>query len=110
MRKPCLSDKLPVDVKCRSAEKISLRQISIIAHVFEQTGECVFIMSLDFKFITANQQALQLLGYEKYQLSTLPVEEIIQFDEPFSRGDLLEKNLNFVGIHAKEKERFHASC
>ncbi|MGB7874666.1 MAG: hypothetical protein WBL25_09805, partial [Anaerolineales bacterium] len=29
--------------------------------LFEQTGVCIFIISLDFHYITANQQALNLL-------------------------------------------------
>ena len=45
--------------------------------LFEQTGECVFIIGLDFKLITANPQALRLLGYEDHQLTGLPVEEIM---------------------------------
>ncbi len=96
-------DKLPVDVDVQVGGKnVSAADIDFRA-VFEQAGECVFILSLDFKFITANQKALQLLGYEKYQLSTLPVEEIVQFDEPFSRGDLLDKNLNFLESTLKKK-------
>ena len=96
-------DKLPVEVDVQvSGKNDSAADVDFRA-VFEQAGECVFIMSLDFKLITANQNALQLLGYEKYQLSTLPVEEIVQFDEPFGRGDLLDRNLNFIQSTLKKK-------
>ena len=32
--------------------------------LFDQTGECVFIIGLDLMYIAANQQALQLLGQD----------------------------------------------
>jgi PAS domain S-box-containing protein len=59
--------------------------------LFEQTGECLFIISPDFKFITANQQALRLLGYEESQLTGLPLEEIVVFQAPEEREALLKK-------------------
>jgi PAS domain-containing protein len=34
--------------------------------LFEQTSECVFIISLDFQYLAANQQALSLLGYNEH--------------------------------------------
>ena len=45
--------------------------------LFEQTGECIFIISLDFHYITANQQALSLLGYEEEELVDKSVYEIL---------------------------------
>ena len=45
--------------------------------LFEQTGECIFIISLEFRYITANQQALDLLGYEEYELVNKPVDEVV---------------------------------
>ena len=100
---PMPPEKLPVDVNLQvGGNNNSAADIDFRA-VFEQAVECVFILSLDFKFITANRQAVQLLGYEKYQLSGLPVEEIVQFDEPFGRGDLLDKNLNFLESTLKQK-------
>jgi PAS domain S-box-containing protein len=48
--------------------------------LFEQTGECIFIISLDFHYITANQQALNLLGYEERELVGKPVDEVVSQD------------------------------
>lgn len=48
--------------------------------LFEQTGECIFIISLDFHYITANQQALNLLGYKEEELVNKPVNEILSQD------------------------------
>jgi PAS domain S-box-containing protein len=56
--------------------------------LFEQTGECVFIIGLDFKFVTANPQALRLLGYEEARLTGLPVENIVVLEEPGEREAL----------------------
>src|SRR5688500_4841931 len=54
--------------------------------LFEQTGECVFIIGLDLRYITANQQALSLLGYEEHELIGMPVSEIMSLGEELSRG------------------------
>ena len=48
--------------------------------LFEQTGECVFIIGLDLRYITANQQALSLLGYEERELAGLPVSDVMSLD------------------------------
>jgi PAS domain S-box-containing protein len=55
--------------------------------LFEQTGECIFIISLDFRYITANQQALSLLGYEEEELANKPVDEVLSQDATV-RGEL----------------------
>jgi two-component system, sensor histidine kinase and response regulator len=54
--------------------------------LFEQTGECVFIIGLDLRYITANQQALSLLGYEHHELVGIPVSEVMSLGEELSQG------------------------
>jgi PAS domain S-box-containing protein len=49
--------------------------------LFDQTGECVFIIGLDLCYRAANQQALNLLGYEEHELIGRPVIEIMSQDE-----------------------------
>ena len=56
--------------------------------LFEQTGECIFIISLDFHYITANQQALDLLGYEEHELANKPVDEVV------TQGETLDNELS----------------
>jgi PAS domain S-box-containing protein len=51
--------------------------------LFEQTGECIFIISLDFHYITANQRALDLLGYEAHELVNKLVDEVVTQDATF---------------------------
>ena len=36
--------------------------------LFEQTGDCVFIISLDFKILEVNPQANRMLGYSEGEL------------------------------------------
>ncbi len=54
--------------------------------LFAQTGECVFIIGLDFRYIAANQQALSLLGYEEYELIGKPVSEVMSQDDSLGHG------------------------
>ncbi len=71
--------------------------------LFEQTGECVFIVGLDLKFITANHQALQLIGYDENQLTGLPVDTVIAFQDSSERKYLFEKRSNLSEHTLKKK-------
>ena len=46
--------RLPVDVKVHLAGRNKLGADLDYRALFEQTGECVFIIGLDFRIITAN--------------------------------------------------------
>ncbi len=63
--------------------------------LFEQIGECVFIIGLDFKFITANHWALHLLGYEEHEISGISVRDVVMLDSVDEHEALLDK---YVGI------------
>jgi len=56
--------------------------------LFEQTGECIFIISLDFHYIAANQQALNLLGYEECELINKPVNDVVS-QGAYTEGEIL---------------------
>jgi PAS domain S-box-containing protein len=60
--------------------------------LFEQTGECIFIISLDFHYVTANQQALDLLGYKEEELVNKPVDEVLSQDESLSNAIFAAQN------------------
>ena len=60
--------------------------------LFEQTGECIFIISLDFHYITANQQALNLLGYMEEELVGKPVDEVLSQDESLNNKIFANQN------------------
>ena len=56
--------------------------------LFEQTSECVFIIGLDFRYLTANQQALSLLGYEEYELVGMPASRVMSQDDALGHESL----------------------
>ncbi len=66
--------------------------------LFEQTSECVFIIGLDFCYLAANQQALNLLGYEKYELIGMPVSHVMSQDD-----SLGQKSLSIEESHLYER-------
>ena len=49
--------------------------------LFDQTGECVFIIDLDLHYLAANRQALQLLGYAENEIIGMPVSNVISMGE-----------------------------
>ncbi|MBI5352853.1 MAG: PAS domain S-box protein [Chloroflexi bacterium] len=49
--------------------------------LFEQTGECVFIIDMDLRYLTANRQALLLLGYDEREISGMSVSNVISLGE-----------------------------
>lgn len=61
--------------------------------LFEQTGECVFIIDMDLRYLAANRQALHLLGYDEKEIIGMHVSNVI------SLGELLEPQV-IVGGNA----------
>ncbi|MGZ9166216.1 MAG: PAS domain S-box protein, partial [Anaerolineales bacterium] len=72
--------------------------------LFEQTGECVFIIGLDLRYITANQQALSLLGYEEHELVGMPVSEVMSLGEELGRGTVGSDGSNLSERILKRKD------
>lgn len=72
--------------------------------LFEQTGECVFIIGLDLKYVTANPQALNMLGYEERELAGLPVSEVMSLGEGLGHGPVDNKGLNLSERILKRKD------
>jgi len=96
--------KLPVDIKVQVSGANKIGADLDYRALFEQTGECVFIIGLDFKFITANERALRLLGYEEGQLMGLPVEAIMTLEDSQERESLLEKRQGLSEYTLKKKD------
>ena len=72
--------------------------------LFEQTGECVFIIGLDLRYITANQQALHLLGYEADELVGMPVSKVMSLEEDLARGNNRKTDLDVAERILKRKD------
>ncbi len=83
--------KLPVDIKVHLNQGRTWGESLDYRALFEQTGECVFIIGLNFQILTANTKAMNLLGYDEGELIGMPVEEIMFMDESTDRGLFLEK-------------------
>src|SRR5688572_17724002 len=56
--------------------------------LFDQTGEYVFIIGLDLRYITANQQALSLLGYTEQELVGMSVSQVMSLEEGLGHGNV----------------------
>ena len=72
--------------------------------LFEQTGECVFIIGLDFRYLAANQQALGLLGYEEHELIGKPVSDIMTQDDALGRQSRAGERTNLFERILKRKD------
>jgi PAS domain S-box-containing protein len=72
--------------------------------LFEQTEDCVFIVSFDLRYIAVNPQAVRLLGYTEQELIGKPVNEIL-FQEAHSTSEsILGNTSNLVErlMHCKD--------
>lgn len=72
--------------------------------LFEQTGECVFIIGLDFRYLAANQQALSLLGYTEDELIGMPVSDVMTQDESLGNESLIEERSSLFERILKRKD------
>lgn len=72
--------------------------------LFDQTGESVFIIGLDLCYRAANQQALNLLGYEEHELIGMPVIEIMSQEEQPGTVTLNGDNSNLSERTLKRKD------
>lgn len=55
--------------------------------LFEQSYECIFIISFDLHYLAANPQALALLGYQQDELVGKAVSEVVFSDESLDQDD-----------------------
>ena len=83
-RKPAGKKPLPEVRNIQPGNTLNYRAL------FDQTGECVFIIGLDLTYMAANQQALQLLGYEEKELVGMPVSNVMSLDEQLTHDSLGE--------------------
>jgi PAS domain S-box-containing protein len=72
--------------------------------LFDQTGESVFIIGMDLHYITANQQALDLLGYKKEELMGMPVSAVMLLGGGAESGSVLNDDFNIVERILKRKD------
>jgi PAS domain S-box-containing protein len=74
--------------------------------LFDYTGESVFIIGMDLHYITANQQALDLLGYKKEELIGLPVSAVMLLGGEADNETVMDDGSNMVERILKRKDGF----
>jgi PAS domain S-box-containing protein len=80
---------LPPEIRAKLEKKKNNLEVDQLGRaLFEQTGECVFIIDLDLRYLTANRQALLLLGYDEREISGMSVSNVI------SMGELLDQQIS----------------
>jgi PAS domain S-box-containing protein len=72
--------------------------------LFDQIGECVFIIGMDFRYLAANQQALQLLGYQEHELYGKPVSDVMTQDDALGHDALIGERTNLFERILKRKD------
>ena len=72
--------------------------------LFDQTGESVFIIGMDLHYITANQQALDLLGYKKEELIGLPVSAVMLLGGEADNETVIDDGSNMIERILKRKD------
>lgn len=72
--------------------------------LFEQTGDCVFIIGMDFKIIAVNPQAMRLLGYVDGERWLDSAEDLLNLSDPSCRTLILENRLNIFEHTLRKKD------
>ncbi len=72
--------------------------------LFEQTGECVFIIGMDLRYLAANRQALDLLGYAEDEIMGMHVSDVISMGEPLEQEAILGDEANIYERILKKKD------
>ncbi len=72
--------------------------------LFEQSGECIFIIGLDLRYIAVNRRALNLLGYEENELVGKPVSDVMSQDESLGREFVVRGYTNLNERILKRKD------
>ena len=72
--------------------------------LFDQTGECVFIIGLDLHYLAANRRASNLLGYEEDELIGMPVSKVMSLGESIGHDILVEDQPSLYERILKRKD------
>ncbi|MGD0878353.1 MAG: ATP-binding protein [Anaerolineales bacterium] len=72
--------------------------------LFEQSDDSIFIISLGLRYMAANPQALQLLGYTGIELTGKPVSEVMALDESLGHATVEDDSSNLVERILRRKD------
>ncbi len=99
-----ISQHSPSQKLLAEAQNIELGKNLNYRALFDQTSECVFIIGLDLTYIAANQQSLDLLGYEEKELVGMPVSDVMSLDEQLTHASFLVEGPNLYERILKRKD------
>ena len=88
----------------KSRKKIEWGEDIHYRALFDQTGESVFIIGMDLHYITANRQALDLLGYKKEEIIGMPVSSVMSLSAEADGESSLGDDANMVERILKRKD------
>ena len=97
-------DKLPIDIQVHLKKEQLWAEALDYRALFEQTGECVFIIGLDFKVIAANTKALHLLRYNEGEFIGIPIDSIMTLDASTDRESMLYQKFDSSEQILKRKD------
>ncbi len=96
---------LPADIKAMLKKKTTKWEIDQFGRtLFEQTGECVFIIGMDLRYIAVNRQALNLLGYDEGEIIGMHVSDVISMGEQPNQQVILDDEANIYERILKKKD------
>ena len=72
--------------------------------LFEQSDDCIFIISLDLRYMAANPQAYLLLGYRDGELVGKPVSEVMSQEESLGHAAVMTDSSNLVERILRRKD------
>ncbi len=96
---------LPADIKALLENKKTKWETDQFGRtLFEQTGECVFIIGMDLHYLAANRRALNLLGYEEGEIIGMHVSDVISTGELPDQPVILHDESNIYERILKTKD------
>lgn len=72
--------------------------------LFEQIAECVFIIGMDLRYLAANRQALNLLGYDEHEIIGMNVSDVVSSGELPDQQVIREDETNIYERILKRKD------
>ncbi|MFN8411594.1 MAG: ATP-binding protein [Anaerolineales bacterium] len=64
--------------------------------LFEQMGECVLVVSPEFRIISANPQAVSLCGYAENQMEGMLLADVLSLNDEVEQTMILDGNVRLI--------------
>ncbi|MFX1512286.1 MAG: PAS domain S-box protein, partial [Promethearchaeota archaeon] len=81
------------DITARKQQEETILKSEIrYRSLFEQSNDAIFLISLEDTFLDVNQEAANILGYERSKLIGMPIQQVIvpsEYEDSFEKLDIL---------------------